>query len=262
MGCFLTITRRDFAQLSATMKASISEVSSAGFGNVKIQVHSSHTRSARQMAKAIRRQTKGSRIASASATEQARAIPTRERIAEQAALLAEVNPVLFPQYAEAVAKQARSAAGAFVHARGKRGEQVAKQILEDSGYLRGTRTTVTSSTSVDVKGRNLAKNQVVVEVKTSDKTTDFSKLLSTKRTYKDASPDGKGYRQVSDGWILASSKKAGQPINLENTTVLGVHLNPSTRKATIYRRVDSNATQWKPLMTRNLTGSELEQLGY
>ena len=259
MGCFLIITSRDFAQLSATMKASVSVVGSGGWGSVKIQVHPSYSTSAHQMASEIREQTRSSLTASASPTEQQRTIPTRERFVANAALLAEISPALLLKYSESVASQAAREIGTFYWERGKSGELVARQILEQEGYLRGSEATITSSTGPDVAGKNLARNPVVVEVKTRDVTKDFGKLLAAEPAYKEASPDGKGYRQGSDGWLQAAGKKSGQLVSTESTTVLGVHLNPETRKATIYRRVDSDATQWKPLMTRNLTMTELEQ---
>jgi hypothetical protein len=225
---------------------------------IDIQVHGDTYRSAREMASKIRRQVSRAQTTTATVKQQGRTIPTKERYLITRNALAEVSPTLASVYDTNLDHRVSKALGAAYYERGKEAESLAKQVLEQARYLDGNREiTITQTTGVDVAGRNRAGNNVFVEVKASDQNSDFADLLDTK-SYEEYSSDGKGCRQSSDEWFRAVADKKGVDIDLEQATILGVHINPSRQTVTIYRRIDAAATRWKPLMTKPLSKFDLE----
>ena len=78
MGCFLTLTERDFERLSSSLKAGINIVDNP-HGEVKIEVKPTAYQSAREMARLIRNQAKSAQVTDGSAKESKYAVATTER---------------------------------------------------------------------------------------------------------------------------------------------------------------------------------------
>lgn len=249
MGCFLTITSRDFAQLSTTMKAGVSVVGSSGVNEIKIQVHPTAFNNAREMARQIRHQAKTAKITTGSSLDSDIATPTKQRIQYQVAILSQVSPVL----ANAYLKNIQNAFGAEMRRLGKvEAEPIAAKILEQSNYLDGAKSiTITRSTGADIVGSTRTNTTVVVEVKFSTQDKDFGKMMNEGAYKSEEYPEGR--RQMSDSWL----REVSSGIILEKTHILGVHINPERETVTIYRRIDSEAKYWKPLMTKPLSDFNL-----
>lgn len=245
MGCFLTITSRDFAQLSATMKAGVSVVGSTGANELKVQVHPAALNSAREMAKKIRHQAKTAKVTTGSSLDVSKATPTKQRMQYQVATLSQISPIL----ANAYLNNVKNAFGTEMRRFGKvDAEPIAAKILEQSNYLDGAKNvTVTRSRGADIIGSTKTNTSVVVEVKFSTQEKDFGKMMNEGAYKSKAHPDGR--RQMSNSWL----EKVSPDIDFEKTNILGVHINPERETVTIYRRMDSEAKHWKPLMTQPLS---------
>jgi hypothetical protein len=252
MGCFLTITSRDLAQLSATMKASVNIVSSSGGNEVKIQVNPTLFNSAREMAKQIRRQAKTAQVTTGSSQEAKNAVPMKQRMQYQIAALSQISPALTNAYLHNVRETYKGEMRRF----GKvDAEPIAAEILKQENYLDGAKeVTITRSTGIDIVGSTKTNTNVVIEVKFSTQEKDFGKMMSTGAYADETSPQG--HRQMSDGWLNAVSK-----VDSATTKILGVHINPERETVTIYRRMDSEAKQWKPLVTKPLSDFNLKSFG-
>lgn len=236
MGCFLTITARDFAQLDATMKEAISVVQGAQSSTVRIQVGATLEGDARHMAQQIRQYASSVQIISISPDE--RVIPTAERhIFTIKAFMAADEPEMAVLYQMAMARQMKSNFGSAVYSTGKEGERVAAQVLEQHQNL--TIHRITKGKGVDIDASSRGGGRVVVEVKTSMSGKPFHEHLG----------EGYGYRQCSDDWL----KKV--KVDPATTTVMGVHIDPIKNTVSLYRRIDGNAESWKCLL-RNAPLSE------
>lgn len=213
MGCFLTITSRDFAQLSATMRAGISVVGSSGANGIKIQVHPTAMNSAREMARQIRRQAKSAKVTTGSSLDASKATPTKQRMQYQVATLSQVSPVLANIYLNDI----KSTFGAEMRRFGKvDAEPMAKKILEQSHYLDRAKSKdfkVTRSTGVDVPGRTRTNTNVVVEVKFSTQEKDFGKMMNEGAYKSETHPEGR--RQMSNSWL----EQVSPDIDLEKTNI-------------------------------------------
>ncbi len=254
MGCFLTITSRDFAQLSTTMKAGVSVVGASGAGGVKVQVHPTALRSAREMAKQIRRQAKTAKVTTGNSADASKATPTKQRMEYQIATLYQASPVLANVLEPALGKALTAERIRFGK---KEAEGVAAKILEQSEYILSAEdASIPGTKGVDIRAVTKTGTNVVVEVKSSYKDEDFGKIIhKNKKTYPDDTHP-EGYRQMTDGWLKEVSKDIGG-IDLEKTNILGVHINTIRETVTIYRRIDSEARHWKPLMTKPLSSFNL-----
>ncbi len=252
MGCFLTITKRDLEQLSATMKASVKIVGSSGANEVKIQVNPTLFSSAREMAKQIRTQAKTAQVTTGSSQEAKNAVPMKQRMQYQVAVLNAISPALPNSYFQDIKKTYIAEAIRF----GKvDAEPIAAEILKQENYLDGSKKfTITRSTGIDIIGSTKANTSVVVEVKSSTQEKDFGKMMTTGAYAGEKNPQG--HRQMSDGWLSAVSN-----IDPAKTKILGVHINPERETVTIYRRIDPEAKHWKPLMTKPLSDFNLNNLG-
>lgn len=249
MGCFLTITSRDFAQLSATMKAAMSVVGSTSANEIKVQVHPTASSNAREMAKNIRHYAKTAKVTTGNALDASKATPTKQRMQYQVAALSQLSPALTNIYLNNV----KNAFGTEMRRFGKvDAEPMVAKILEQSNYLDGAKNvTVTRSTGVDIVGSTKTNTNVVVEVKFSTQEKDFGKMMIEGAYKSETHPDG--CRQMSNSWL----GEVSPGMDLEKTNILGVHINPERETVTIYRRMDSEARQWKPLMTKPLSDFNL-----
>lgn len=253
MGCFLTVTGHDLAQLQKSLKAGVSKVSYEGSGVLKIQVNSVANRSAREMARIIRQNAKSAHVTTGTTSDAQKAVAMKERMQYQMATLMQTAPALFNVYSKQIQEAYK---GEMRHFGKKKAEMVAATILEQSGYTDKT-VRITSSKGVDIKGQKVkgtfASSTVIAEVKFSAQDKDFGKMMS-KGSYKDAIyPDG--LRQMSDPWL----KKVDPDLDPAKANILGVHINPSNETVTIYRRLDAEATRWKPLMTAPLSDFDLSE---
>lgn len=251
MGCFLTITSRDFAQLSATMKAGVSVVGAAGASEIKIQVQPTAFNNAREMARQIRRQARTAKITTGSALDASKATPTKQRMQYQVAALSQISPVLANVYLNNI----KNTFGAEMRRFGKvDAEPMAKKILEQTNYLDRAKSKefkVTRSRGIDVPGLTKTNTDVVVEVKFSTQEKDFGKMMNEGAYKSEDYPEGR--RQMSNSWL----EKVSPGIDIEKTNILGVHINPERETVTIYRRIDSEAKHWKPLMIKPLSDFKL-----
>lgn len=237
MGCFLTITAKDFAQLDATMRQAVSVVGVPLGDEITIQVSSTRYRNARQMAAMIRHAAPSAEVTSISTRDQHRARPTTERMGYELAALTVVAPYLVPTY---VNKTSNSAGGAWNYAEGKLSEQIAGEILAKDPEFGLKITKITKSTGADLIGTSRG-DLVVVEVKKSTSDGLFADLLG----------EGYGCRQCSDDWLQEVK------INPKQVTVIGVQVNPEARTVTIYQRTDSAASSWVKIKQVPLQKSEL-----
>lgn len=239
MGCFLIITKRDFAQLSEGMRQALNVSTASSSATVRVQVDATAYHSAREMAAIIRRHAPNTQVTYAASGE--RFVATIERDIHTVEVLTAVDPFLGQVYNSALQGNIRSDIGAHYLSRGKTGERVAAQILEQHENLIIHKERIARAQGVDVPGRSHYGGAVVAEVKTSASDKDFSRLLGK----------GYGHRQCSDGWLEALNVDPAQ------TKVMGVHINPNTLTVSIYRRVDPDARVWK-CVARNLPLSDFD----
>lgn len=247
MGCFLTMTRRDLGQLRRSMKAAVSNTNYQAGNQVTIQVSGVAHKNAKQMAALIRKHAPSAKVTSGIGQTTGKAFPTLERYLYTVAELTKINPTLRDLYMDNM-KSARRSEMARI---GKQeAEPVAAEVLQQSGYLsRDADVNITRSKGVDIKGSTITGNTVVAEVKFTGEPEDFGKKIDrAKRTYKDeANPDG--YRQMSNGWL----SKVAPDLDPEKANILGVQIDATNGNVTVYRRMDSEANNWKPLMKTNLS---------
>lgn len=242
MGCFLIITKRDFAQLSNGMRQSLSTSTASSSATVRVQVEETAYESACDMAALIRQYAPSAQVTSA--VEDERFEPTVEREIHTVEILKTVDPSLGHLYYSTYIRDIKSKLGGYFHSRGKIGERIAAQVLEQYKNLTIYKDQIARTRGVDVRGRSKSGGAVVAEVKTTSSDEDFGQLLGK----------GYGHRQCSDEWLKEVNKK-NKDFDLTRTEVMGVRINPDTMTVSIYRRIDADAKTWK-CIARNLLLSD------
>lgn len=246
MGCFLTMTSRDLAQLRSALKTAVSTAGSPGPGQVTIQVSAVGYRSARQMAALIRNEARSAQVVKGNDGAVAR--PMRERFQHLYAEAYAISPSLANLMGQAID---RAYHREMMRAGKIEAEPIAAAILQQSGYL-DTITKITRSKGVDIVGTSKAGQQVLVEVKLSGIEEDFGKRLKS-GVYKKYFPEG--VRQMDDDWIKRDIPDADP----ESAHILGIWIDPLRNRITLSRRIDRDAHDWKPLMDVPLSQFDLSQ---
>ena len=150
-------------------------------------------------------------------------VSVEEQFQRTVATLATYLPSALPVYL-------KYTAGRTSYEMGKLGETVAEKVLEQSMNLKIVERT--KAQGVDLKATGKGGTSVTIEVKTSVQKKSFRSLLGT----------GYGHKQCSDGWLKAVG------VDPSKTEILGIHINPETERVTVYRRDDSSATSWTPII--------------
>jgi hypothetical protein len=234
MGCFLTLTTKDFEQLNAKMRQAVSIVPGSNSGSVRIQVSQTAYASAKEMAEQIRRYAPNTSVISVNEKEAQRTVPTEERYRYVTMVYATIAPALVRPYYLAVNKSHQRASGVLSGPAGDAGQEIAANILEQTKEY-----SINYIAPPHTRGPDIMANSstVIIEVKTSKSEASFGSLLG----------QGYGHRQCSDGWLEHFDLK---PSDIK---VLGVHINPVTETVIIYKRLDENAKHWEPVMKYSLS---------
>lgn len=246
MGCFLLITQRDFDQLESAMKQHLSILTPDMTGGVRIEVHSSRYQSAKEMARIIRAKIPDAQSISVSEKDQQRALPTPDRYEYMSKMLQDrVHPGPLRLYRALVSSTLDEVMGAMNYQKGDVHEWVAGKILIESQQMRIVQwpDEKVGRQGVDLLAMRRGGSYVAVEVKTGD---NINALLED-GVYKERSIDGRGYRQCSDDWL----REVG--VDPDRVDVMAVCINPDKRTVSIFRRLDSGATRWKPIMSDRLS---------
>ncbi|MBU1181113.1 MAG: hypothetical protein KKF00_02905 [Proteobacteria bacterium] len=253
MGCFLIVSLRDLAQLNSTLKEGISTIDTKSSKYVRIQVGSTAYKSAKEMAEMIRRNVSRAVITSVSSDKQEKAIPTLEKFSHDLEMLYAVSPELSEVYKAEIIHRIEREQRDLDRKQGEIGEEIAAEVLIQTKYLDGTqRVIIPKSRGFDIRGYDRVRNTVIVEVKTGYSGKPFAAMLDT-GVYKSDSKDGKGFRQMSNGWLKAVKEERNLEFDLDKVRVLGVHIDPNKQMVSLFRRVDEDATQWKQLMRKPLS---------
>lgn len=243
MGCFLTMTDRDLAQLRGALKTAVSVLGTAGPGQVKIQVSDVGYRNARQMAALIRHETQSARV---STDDGRHASPMRERRQYQLTTILTEAPSLLNHLAQAT----QQAFTLEMLKGGKPAEHMAAAILQQSGYMAQIGR-ITRARGMDIIGTSKAGQDVIVEVKFSGLEMEFGQRMSKGAYRNEAHPHG--MRQMGDPWIGRTTPG----VDPAKAHILGVHIDPIKEQIAIYRRMDSEARHWKLLHQGRLSDYDL-----
>lgn len=248
MGCFLTMTGRDLTYLRHALKAGVSVVGSTGGGQVKVQVSAVGQRSARQMAALIRNEAQSARVATGSPDEFA--LPMKERLHYELNKKYGETPWPVDAILKAVTEDKSYTQEAIIFGKGE-AQVIAAAFLKKQGYLAQI-DNITESTGPDIQGTSKGGTRVFVEVKSSGIDSKFGSRMET-GVYKEIIPGG--MRQNSDDWLRHTTKGADP----SKAIVYGVEVDTYRQRLILYRRIDSEARDWKQLAKVPLSSIDLSQ---